>query len=138
MDRYIHSIFVLLGLLMVTGCATTGWSGVIAMSEAGVDDEVIIAKIRTSQSAFHLSADQIIELKEAGVNEQVIKAMVQTHRDSYSDRRGGYRRNYNYISGYRHGYGGYYGYPYGHRRHSGHRGYPYGYYGHHGYRFFLH
>ncbi len=134
MDRYIHSIFVLLGLLMVTGCATTGWSGVIAMSEAGVDDEVIIAKIRTSQSAFHLSADQIIELKEAGVNQQVIKAMVQTHRDSYSDQ----QRNYNHISGYRHGYGGYYRYPYGHRRHSGHRGYPYGYYGHHGYRIFLH
>ena len=131
MDRYIHSIFVLLGLLMVTGCATTGWSGVIAMSEAGVDDEVIIAKIRTSQSAFRLSADQIIELKEAGVNQQVIKAMVQTHRDSYSDQ----QRNYNHIRGYRHGY---YGYPYGHRRHSGHRGYPYGYYGHHGYRIFLH
>ena len=129
MDRYIHSIFVLLGLLMVTGCATTGWSGVIAMSEAGVDDEIIIAKIRTSQSAFHLSADQIIELKEARVNEQVIKAMVQTHRDSYSDRR-------NYI--YRHSYGGYYRYPYSHRRHSGHRGYPYGYYGHHGYRISLH
>ena len=126
---------MLLGLLMVTGCATTGWNDVIAMSEAGVDDEVIIAKIRASQSASDLSADKIIELKEAGVNEQVIKAMVQTHRDSYSDRRGGYRRNYNYISGYRHGYGGYYGYPYGHRRHSyGHRGYLYGYHGHHGYR----
>lgn len=53
---------------------------VVSLSEAGVNDEVVIAKIRSSHSVFDLSADEIITLREAGVSDRVITAMLRTYR----------------------------------------------------------
>jgi hypothetical protein len=49
---------------------------IIALSASGVGDEVIIAKIRSSDTRFDLSTDQIIYLRKQGVSGPVIAAMM--------------------------------------------------------------
>jgi hypothetical protein len=50
---------------------------VIRLSQAGVSDSVIIAKIDQSGSRFDLSASDIIDLKKSGVSEKVIEHMLR-------------------------------------------------------------
>lgn len=51
-------------------------AGVVALSKAGLPDEAIIAKIRTSKTSFDLSTDGLIALKSAGVSGPVMAAMI--------------------------------------------------------------
>lgn len=100
---------------------------VIALSNDGVADSVIIAQIQATQSIFALSNQEIIHLKNAGVSENVIAAMIKTAERS---RKGG--RSYAYVPypyygyplsywGLSWGWGGYYS---GHRHYLG--GHHYG------------
>ncbi|NUM74647.1 hypothetical protein HUU40_09815 [candidate division KSB1 bacterium] len=73
---------------------------VIALSNDGVGDSVIIAQIQATQSAFALSNQEIIDLKNSGVSENVIAAMIKTAERS---RKGG--RSHAYVPY------PYYGYP---------------------------
>lgn len=50
---------------------------VIEMQKAGLSEEVILTKIRTSETGFQTSAQDLIKLKEAGVSEPIISMMVQ-------------------------------------------------------------
>lgn len=50
---------------------------VIALTRAGLGEQVIIAKIRASTVQFDMSTDQMIELKRKGVSDNVISAMVE-------------------------------------------------------------
>lgn len=50
---------------------------VMQLVQAGVSDEIILAKLRSSASAFDTSTDAIIALKKAGVSNQVLAAMVK-------------------------------------------------------------
>lgn len=52
-------------------------SDVVALKTAGMGDEVIIAKIKSSATHFSLSTDDLIQLKKAEVSETVIKAMIE-------------------------------------------------------------
>lgn len=49
---------------------------VIALLKAGVGDEAVVAKIRTSDSAYELSTDRVVALRQAGVSSAVIAAMI--------------------------------------------------------------
>ena len=49
---------------------------VIRLTEAGIGGPVIVARIRTSPTAFDLSVDQLVALAEAGVDDDVLAAMV--------------------------------------------------------------
>jgi hypothetical protein len=49
---------------------------VLTLLSAGLGDEVVIAKIKTSPSNFDLSTDQVIALKQKGVSGAVIAAMI--------------------------------------------------------------
>jgi tetratricopeptide (TPR) repeat protein len=51
---------------------------VVTMVKAGLGDDVIISKIKTSQNQFDLSTQALVRLKEDGVSPGVIKAMVET------------------------------------------------------------
>ena len=44
----------------------------------GIDDDVIISKIRTTRSVYNLSTDDIISLNNAKVSQRVIDYMVKT------------------------------------------------------------
>jgi hypothetical protein len=51
---------------------------VVTMVKAGLGEEIVLSKIKASQSQFDLSTEGLLRLKEAGVSETVIKAMVET------------------------------------------------------------
>ena len=51
---------------------------VVAMTRAGLPESVIVAKLRSTQSALDLRADALIALKEAGVSDRILEAMVAT------------------------------------------------------------
>jgi hypothetical protein len=57
---------------------TLGVNQVVALSQAGLGDEAVIAKIRASGSRFDLSADQMVALKKRGVSGPVIAAMLSS------------------------------------------------------------
>jgi hypothetical protein len=48
------------------------------MSNAGITDDKIIGKIRSTGSVFHLSSSDVQELKDAGISKRVIDYMLQT------------------------------------------------------------
>lgn len=49
---------------------------IVALTGAGLGDEAIVAKIKSSTGAYDLSTDQIIALKQKGVSGPVIAAML--------------------------------------------------------------
>lgn len=51
-------------------------NAVITMLDAGLGDEVVIAKIKSSPSNFDLSTDTVIALKQRGVSGPVLAAMI--------------------------------------------------------------
>lgn len=51
---------------------------VIRMSQAGVSDRVIAAKIDQTGSTYDLSAQEIIDLQSSGVSDRVIEHMIRT------------------------------------------------------------
>jgi tetratricopeptide (TPR) repeat protein len=50
---------------------------VVTMVKAGLGEDIILDKIKTSQGQFDLSAQGLVRLKESGVSEAVLKAMMQ-------------------------------------------------------------
>jgi len=51
---------------------------VVKLAKAGLDDELIIAKINGSKCQFDTSTDALIQLKKSGVSATVLKAIVGT------------------------------------------------------------
>lgn len=49
---------------------------VVRMAQAGISDEIIIARLRNEGKAFDLSTDDLIELKKGNVSNAVVKAMM--------------------------------------------------------------
>jgi hypothetical protein len=49
---------------------------VLALLSAGLGDEVVIAKIKTSPSSFDLSTENVIALKQKGISGPVLAAMI--------------------------------------------------------------
>lgn len=49
---------------------------VLALITAGLGDEVVIAKIKTSPSSFDLTTEQVIALKQKGISGPVLAAMI--------------------------------------------------------------
>src|ERR1022692_2267061 len=58
---------------------------VIKLSKAGVDDDVIIQKIRKQGQPFDLTTDQLIQLKSASVSNRVMQVMIDPTKASPSD-----------------------------------------------------
>jgi tetratricopeptide (TPR) repeat protein len=50
---------------------------VVTMVKAGLGEEIILDKVKTSQGQFDLSVQGLVRLKESGVSEAVIKAMME-------------------------------------------------------------
>jgi len=76
------------GLLLLCALPHGAWAfgvkDVVAMSQDGVPDSLIIQKIRHSDTRFDLNAKDMHALREAGVSNDVISAMLRTeNRDRY-------------------------------------------------------
>jgi hypothetical protein len=70
-----------LGLVFFTISAFAQGSGitnvrVIEMSKLGLDDDIVIAKIKNGSCAFQLGDTDLVDLKNAGVSPKVIAAML--------------------------------------------------------------
>ena len=52
---------------------------VIALKDAGVSDDLLMAKIRNSNGDYRLDTEDLIALKRAKVSEAVIQAMIESH-----------------------------------------------------------
>ena len=65
-----------LGLAVPAMAETLTNSDVVALSKAGLGDDAIVAKIKTSDANYDLSTGQLIALKSAGVSGPVIAAML--------------------------------------------------------------
>jgi hypothetical protein len=50
---------------------------VLALAGAGVGDQIIVAKIRSSATSFDVTTGQLIELKKRGVSDNIIAAMIE-------------------------------------------------------------
>lgn len=50
---------------------------IVTMVKAGLGEDIILDKIKTTQGQFDLSAQGLVRLKESGVSEAVLKAMMQ-------------------------------------------------------------
>lgn len=48
------------------------------MTNAGINDRVIVSQINATKSRFSLTSSDIIDLKNAGVSQNVIDAMIQS------------------------------------------------------------
>ncbi|MEO8370224.1 MAG: hypothetical protein ABI806_13575 [Candidatus Solibacter sp.] len=55
---------------------------VIALKDAGVSDDLLLAKIRNTNGEYRLDTEDLIALKRARVSEPVIQAMIETHGKS--------------------------------------------------------
>jgi hypothetical protein len=52
---------------------------VIALKDAGVSDDLLVAKIRNSNGDYRLDTEDLSALKRAKVSESVIQAMIESH-----------------------------------------------------------
>lgn len=76
-------LVVLSAVLLLTAFAPRGAyalnvKDVIAMSQYGIPDSLIVAKIRHSDARFHLNADDLLRLRAAKVPDDVVVAMLRT------------------------------------------------------------
>ncbi|MGD0295754.1 MAG: hypothetical protein ABSE86_01480 [Bryobacteraceae bacterium] len=55
--------------------------GIMAMVEAGLSDDVIVAKLRKEGKVFDLSSEELIRLKKAKVTDAVLKVMLDPKAD---------------------------------------------------------
>jgi hypothetical protein len=53
-----------------------GAQDVVKLTQAGLDEDVIVAQVRSGGHIYRLTADQIIELSNAGVSQNVIRALI--------------------------------------------------------------
>src|SRR5689334_12280735 len=73
-----RTFIVALALVATTPAAaeTLNNSTILTLTQAGLGDEAIIAKIKASTASYDLSTDEIIALKKQGVSGAVIAAML--------------------------------------------------------------
>jgi hypothetical protein len=67
------------------GALAFGVKDVIAMSQYGIPDSLIIEKIRHSDTQFGLNARDLLELRAARVSDDVVVAMLRTEDRTRAD-----------------------------------------------------
>ena len=75
-------------LLVLFALAAVPWRAeavtirdIIALSKAGLPDEILAAVIEADRTIFTLDAEQILELRRAGVSDAVLLKMVRSRRE---------------------------------------------------------
>jgi hypothetical protein len=74
------SLAVLLGVTLSAGAASAATTAeqLVALAQAGLDDDILIALIETDGSVFYLSAQDLLDLRRQGLSNRVIRAMQRT------------------------------------------------------------
>ncbi len=79
----VMAVFCLVGVVLAQGQVLTN-EQVVTMRVAGLGDEIIVLKIKSSPADFKLDVEDVIALKKAGVSDAVIRVMFEA-----SAKRGG-------------------------------------------------
>ena len=58
---------------------------VITLAKAGLNQSIIIDKIKTTKTNFDLSTDSLIKLKQAGVSDAIVTAMLEAKSGKQSN-----------------------------------------------------
>lgn len=75
-------VFVLLGSLTAPAAAQTlTTKEIVALSKAGLGEEVLVALIDVHRSVFPIDRETLLMLKDQGVRDNVIVAMIRSGRD---------------------------------------------------------
>jgi hypothetical protein len=75
-------MLVLVALALVpSGAHAVTVRDIIALSKAGLPDEILSAVIDADRTIFTLDAEQILELRRAGVSDAVLLKMVRSRRE---------------------------------------------------------
>lgn len=79
--RALSCVVGLMVLLILTGSIVQGQDAitntrVIEMTKLGLDDEIVIAKIKAAKCSFQLADTDLVGLKAAGVSSKVVAAML--------------------------------------------------------------
>jgi hypothetical protein len=77
--RIMFPLVVLAALIPISASAITVQE-VVALSKAGVSDEVVVALIEQDSTIFPIDASQAIALKREGVSERVVLTMLRSGR----------------------------------------------------------
>jgi hypothetical protein len=77
--RSILSVLALAFLIAAGGLAaeTVSLADIVKLTNQGVGEEVLLATVERSDSAYNLTAEQIVTLKQVGVPDKVIAAMLR-------------------------------------------------------------
>jgi hypothetical protein len=89
----IKTVFFLLAFLFLTALNVSASEiltneSVLKMVQAGLETEVIISKIKTSQNQFDTSVDEILRLKKEGVAGDIINAMMGVPENNNHNQQG--------------------------------------------------
>lgn len=83
---FVPLFIVLVGVLTVNAQESTAQqvttNDVIAMKQAGLSDDLVIAKIKASNNPANLSTDELISLKKQNISDAVIKALMDPNNVS--------------------------------------------------------
>jgi hypothetical protein len=63
----------------ITGAALTN-ADVLALNQAGLSDQLIIAKIQSSPASYGLETSDLVSLKQAGVADAIVSAMIDASK----------------------------------------------------------
>jgi hypothetical protein len=78
----LRGVFLLLALVVVPATVdAVTIRDIIALSKAGLSDEILSAVIDADRTIFTLDAEQILELRRAGVSDAVLLKMVRSRRE---------------------------------------------------------
>lgn len=72
---------------------------VITLSKAGLNQSIIVNKIRTSKTNFDMSTDALIKLKKAGISDEIVNAMLEAKSGRTVTTNGGGNSSENRASG---------------------------------------
>lgn len=81
MSARVLPVIVAVLLLAPASARAVTIDDIVALSNAGVTDSILIAVIDADQTVFDLTPQQILELKQAGVSDNVVVKMVGTSRE---------------------------------------------------------
>src|SRR4030042_4758675 len=106
--KKLRFFILIVSLSILCGCATYSYQyppvtieEIIKLSKDKIPAEQIIDKIKRSQTAYRLSADEIVGMKNVGVDSKVIDYMLRTYEDAVRrDQEMQDWRNWYFYNGY--------------------------------------
>ena len=77
---FLLSVFVMFGEISAQAVEILTNADVVSMAQSNLGEDLIVAKIKESKSAFDVSVIGLVNLKKSGVSDEIIRAMMEKSR----------------------------------------------------------